>query len=121
MLLLPHAVPDGESRADLLPPLPIRLPAGSPDCRGHGRSENTGGSYSFRQLASDDLARVQTPLMVIMGEDDPANAPDRHAQFIAAHIPGAELWIPKATGHNVHLERPDEWAARVIDFLARRE
>jgi pimeloyl-ACP methyl ester carboxylesterase len=68
----------------------------------------------------EELARVTRPTLVIMGAQDTVNAPDEHAQYIASHIPNAELWIPENTGHNVHLERRDEWLARVLDFLKRR-
>ena len=67
-----------------------------------------------------ELRRVEKPVLVIMGADDPVNAPDEHAQYIADHIPEAELWIPENTGHNVHLERTDEWIEKVLDFLKRR-
>lgn len=70
--------------------------------------------------SSADLQRVDRPTLVIMGADDRVNAPDRHAQYMARYIPGAELWIPEKTGHNVHLERRAEWLATVLDFLARR-
>ena len=67
-----------------------------------------------------ELARVDKPTLVMMGADDRVNAPDEQAQYIAKYIPGAELWIPEKTGHNVHLERPDEWVEKVLDFLKRR-
>jgi pimeloyl-ACP methyl ester carboxylesterase len=67
-----------------------------------------------------ELARVDRPTLVIMGAEDTVNAPDEHAQYIASHIPGAELWIPEKTGHNVHQERQEEWIAKVLDFLERR-
>jgi pimeloyl-ACP methyl ester carboxylesterase len=67
-----------------------------------------------------ELARVEKPTFVIMGADDTVNAPDEHAQYIANNIPNAELWIPEKTGHNVHLERREEWLAKVLDFLERR-
>lgn len=67
-----------------------------------------------------ELARVARPTLVIMGAEDPVNAPDEHAQYIANHIPDAELWIPEQTGHNVHQERHEEWIAMVLDFLERR-
>lgn len=67
-----------------------------------------------------DLACVTRPMLVIMGADDKVNAPDRHAQYIAENIPNAELWIPENTGHNVHLDRREEWLAKVLDFLERR-
>ncbi len=64
-----------------------------------------------------DLARVERPVLVIQGAEDVVNAPDGHAQYIANNIPNAELWIPEATGHNVHVERREEWLARVLGFL----
>jgi pimeloyl-ACP methyl ester carboxylesterase len=67
-----------------------------------------------------DLARVQTPMLVIMGAEDTVNALDEHAQYIAKHVPNAELWIPGNTGHDVHKERETEWVAKVLDFLKRR-
>lgn len=67
-----------------------------------------------------ELARVDKPTLVIMGAEDTVNAPDEHAQYIASHIHGAELWIPEKTGHNVHQERQQEWIAKVLDFLERR-
>lgn len=67
-----------------------------------------------------ELARVERPTLVIMGADDTVNAPDEHAQYIAGNIPEAELWIPEATGHNVHLDRREEWIAKVLDFLKRK-
>jgi len=70
--------------------------------------------------APRDLGRVQRPTLVIQGENDSVNAPARHAQFIAQHIPDAELWIPPGIGHNVQLEVPADWAERVLDFLSRR-
>jgi pimeloyl-ACP methyl ester carboxylesterase len=67
-----------------------------------------------------ELRRVERPTLVIMGAEDPVNAPDEHAQYIARNIPNAELWIPERTGHNVHQERREEWLAKVLDFLERR-
>jgi len=66
------------------------------------------------------LARVNVPMLVIMGAEDTVNAPDEHAQYIADHVPNSELWIPERTGHNVHHERKEEWLAKVLDFLKRR-
>ena len=43
------------------------------------------------------------------------------AQFIAENIPGAELWIPEKTGHNVHKDCSDEWLAKVLGFLKEHE
>jgi pimeloyl-ACP methyl ester carboxylesterase len=67
-----------------------------------------------------ELHCVDKPVLVIMGANDKTNAPDEHAQYIANNIPNAELWIPENTGHNVHLERCQEWVEKVLDFLKRR-
>jgi pimeloyl-ACP methyl ester carboxylesterase len=67
-----------------------------------------------------DLARVNIPMLVIMGAKDTVNAPDEHAQYIANNVPNSELWIPESTGHNVHLELKEEWIEKVLDFLRRR-
>jgi pimeloyl-ACP methyl ester carboxylesterase len=55
-----------------------------------------------------------------MGADDTVNATDEHAQYIAKHVPNAELWIPEGTGHEVHKDRESEWVNKVLDFLKRR-
>ncbi len=67
-----------------------------------------------------DLARVMRPTLVIQGEKDRVNAPARHAQYIAANIPAAELWMPVGIGHTVHDELLFEWIERVSAFLDRR-
>ena len=64
-----------------------------------------------------DLGQVDLPVLVIMGADDTVNATDEHAQYIAKHVPNAQLWIPEETGHNVHQEREDECVAKVLEFL----
>ena len=68
----------------------------------------------------EDLKKVRRPTLVIQGEKDGVNAPARHAQFMATHIPYSELWIPAGIGHSVHLEILFQWIERVEGFLDRR-
>jgi pimeloyl-ACP methyl ester carboxylesterase len=68
-----------------------------------------------------DLGRVRRPVLIIQGADDSVNVPGRHAQFIAENIPGAKLWMPEGVGHTVHQVLPDEWLARVSDFVRGAE
>jgi pimeloyl-ACP methyl ester carboxylesterase len=77
-------------------------------------------TMSEPNYSPEQLNRVTLPVLSIMGAEDRANAADEHAQFIAKHIPNAELWVPENTGHNVHYEKPGEWLVRVLDFLKRR-
>ncbi|HEY4722582.1 MAG TPA: alpha/beta hydrolase [Anaerolineae bacterium] len=67
-----------------------------------------------------DLAQVRKPVLVVEGMEDPVNAPGHQAEYMAANIPGAELWRPEGVKHNVHKERQEEWLARVLDFFQRR-
>lgn len=67
-----------------------------------------------------DLAKVTRPALVIQGENDRVNAPYKHGQFIARHVPVCESWIPKGIAHTVHDEILTEWIEHVRDFLARR-
>ncbi|MDO9301077.1 MAG: alpha/beta fold hydrolase [Anaerolineales bacterium] len=67
-----------------------------------------------------DLAKATLPTLVIQGEKDRVNAPYKHGQFIARHIPACELWIPKGIAHTVHDEIMTEWLERARDFIARR-
>jgi pimeloyl-ACP methyl ester carboxylesterase len=67
-----------------------------------------------------DLAKVTRPALITMGAKDTVNATDRHAQFIAENVPGAELWVPEGIGHSIHKEMADEWVRRVLDFIQRR-
>lgn len=69
---------------------------------------------------SADLAKVTRPAFIIQGEKDSVNAPYKHGEFIARHVPAAELWIPKGIAHTVHDEILTEWIERVRDFIARR-
>jgi pimeloyl-ACP methyl ester carboxylesterase len=68
-----------------------------------------------------DLHQVRLPVLVIQGAEDGVNKPGRHAQYLAENIPGARLWMPGGVGHTVHQELPDEWVARVSDFIRRNE
>lgn len=68
----------------------------------------------------EDLARVQRPVLVIQGANDRVNAPFKHAEFIARHIPSAEQWIPEGIAHSVHEEALFAWVDTVLGFIARR-
>lgn len=62
-----------------------------------------------------DLSRVAVPTLLIAGGDD--------AKFVAIaremhnRLPNARLAVVPDAGHNVHLQQPEEFAARVVEFL----
>ena len=61
------------------------------------------------------LARVRTPVLVVSGGEQ-SFLPPRHLRTLAAALPdGHFLAIP--TGHSVHRDRPDDFAAAALGFL----
>ena len=59
------------------------------------------------------------PACFIAGEEDAKYR--REAQAMAASVPdGRAVLVPEA-GHAVHLERPDEFARIVVEFLGAHQ
>jgi len=65
----------------------------------------------------DSLNEVGVPTCVICGQDDQLTPP-RYSQYLADHIAKAELHILPQAGHMVMLEKPDQVAEILEDFLA---
>ncbi len=74
------------------------------------------------QLVSFDaeaaLGEVAVPTTVVVGAED-VMTPPRHAETLAAAIPGAELVVLAGCGHMVMLERPDQLDDAVRALAAR--
>lgn len=64
-----------------------------------------------------DLGRIQAPTLVIAGDRD-QHCPPRAAEQIQAGIAGSRLALIEGVGHPIPVERPDELATLVLDFLA---
>jgi len=65
----------------------------------------------------DELARIQAPTLVIVGDEDVATVPAK-AERIAGAIKGAQLVrIPKA-GHSSTVEQPDAVNKAISNFLS---
>jgi pimeloyl-ACP methyl ester carboxylesterase len=69
----------------------------------------------------EELGRVRKPVLVIQGAEDTVNNVGHHAEYLAEHIPGAQLWLPAGVGHSPHKERPDEWLERYLAFIEPAE
>ncbi len=61
---------------------------------------------------------LKMPTLIMWGDRDQV-LPVGHARVAQAHLPHAELEIFEACGHFPQLERPDEFVARVLEFLSR--
>lgn len=59
-----------------------------------------------------DLGRIRVPALVIAGTND-ALTPPKYAEYLAAHLPEAELHILQGAGHMLVAERVAEIAPRI--------
>ena len=65
-----------------------------------------------------EVGRIRAPTLVIQGANDEFATP-AHAEGIAQAIPGAELWLIPDAGHAPQFQIPEQFNARVLDFLSR--
>jgi pimeloyl-ACP methyl ester carboxylesterase len=70
-----------------------------------------------RQGVYDEIDRIQTPTLVLVGEQDQATTPDK-AQRIADKIPGARLTTIPRSGHISPIENPAAVNAAIEEWLA---
>jgi pimeloyl-ACP methyl ester carboxylesterase len=79
-------------------------------------------AHLLASIYHDTVARlrlIRSPTLVIHGGAD-RMTPLRNAELLAERIPDAELAVIPGTGHAYLLEKPEESAAAVLDFLQRR-
>jgi pimeloyl-ACP methyl ester carboxylesterase len=64
----------------------------------------------------DDLARIEQPALVVVGEEDDAYL--RAAEVMAAKMPDARHHVIPGAGHIVNIEAEAAFNERVVEFLA---
>jgi pimeloyl-ACP methyl ester carboxylesterase len=74
--------------------------------------------YFYHYSLRNRLHRISSPALVIWGEKDHM-VPRSHGETYAKLIPNARLEIVPGAGHSVQVEKPEETAKLVLDFLAR--
>ena len=74
--------------------------------------------YFYNYSLRNRLHRITSPALVIWGEKDNM-VPRAHGETYAKLIPNAKLTIIPGAGHSVHVEKPEETAQLVADFLAQ--
>jgi pimeloyl-ACP methyl ester carboxylesterase len=65
-----------------------------------------------------ELEKIAVPALVICGEDDRLT-PIKYAEYLATHLPRAELRCIPDAGHFVMLEQPDAFILVLRDWLDR--
>jgi 3-oxoadipate enol-lactonase len=68
---------------------------------------------------TDQLPRIGTPTLVIVGEDDPGT-PVAASRTIHERIQGSELVILKSAAHLSNVEQPEAFAQALLGFLGRQ-
>ena len=66
----------------------------------------------------EDLGAIEVPVIVALGEHDEFIKRE-HANYLADAIPGAALIILPGVSHFAPLQRPDEFNATVLAFIAK--
>ena len=74
--------------------------------------------YFYNYSLRNRLQRIASPALVIWGEKDNM-VPRVHGETYAKLIPNAKLTVIPGAGHSVHVEKPEETAKLVSDFLAQ--
>ena len=66
------------------------------------------------------VGTLRTPALIVAGGQDDALGADAQASLMAPHFAISRLEVIPEAGHLLPLERPDELAALMIDFLSPR-
>jgi pimeloyl-ACP methyl ester carboxylesterase len=74
--------------------------------------------YMFDPALQAMLGKVQAPTLIVWGKQDRI-IPLECATLFEQSIPGAALQVVDECGHFGHLEKPDELAAIVREFVSR--
>ena len=75
-------------------------------------------AMKLRPDATEELAKISVPTLIVVGEDDSLSPPDV-AQAMQERIPDAEVAVLPRAGHLSNLEAADEFNAAVAGFLRR--
>jgi pimeloyl-ACP methyl ester carboxylesterase len=115
-VLLLHGVTDSRRSWDpVLPHLPRSIRAIALTQRGHGDSDRPRDvGYAIDDMAAE-LASVGSPVLLVWGDRDVFDTRGEQ-DWIVETIEGARLEVYQGTGHAVHWEEPERFAADVAAF-----
>jgi pimeloyl-ACP methyl ester carboxylesterase len=89
--------------------------------RAGGREASYAAAQALTKLSNGaaDPGRVRAPTLLVWPEEDRV-VPLSHGKRLVRAVPGARLAVIPAAGHDVILDRPDEFLRQVQPFLAER-
>jgi len=71
-------------------------------------------------VCTEQAKAIACPTLVLHGAKDPICLPE-HAEWFAANIPDARLYIFPGGKHNIHLKYADEVNAMLRDFAGPQQ
>jgi pimeloyl-ACP methyl ester carboxylesterase len=74
----------------------------------------------LRPAAIKRLKEIHVPTLVIIGKRDVADS-QKNADLLKSHVPGCQRVDIEGSGHLVNLEKPSEFDAAVLAFLAEQK
>ncbi|HEY0078175.1 MAG TPA: alpha/beta fold hydrolase [Pyrinomonadaceae bacterium] len=85
------------------------------------RTNPVGAASALRGMAlrrdqTDLLARIDVPVLVVVGDSD-AVTPPKDAEAMHAAIAGSHLQVIEGAGHVSNMERPEEFNRALLEFL----
>lgn len=90
---------------------------GSLSTTGWSPANRPGGMMRVPAVSREDLQRLHTPVLYLIGEEDVVIPPDL-LELAAAATPGARVARVPEAGHSVYFERPDRFNELVDRFFA---
>jgi sigma-B regulation protein RsbQ len=85
-------------------------------CRSDPDIARSFARVTFLSDNREDLARVETPALVLQCSDD-AIAPEAVGRYVAEELPGARFVMLDAVGHCPNLSAPEQTADAIEEFL----
>ena len=84
-----------------------------------------GGKELMKQMSAtlkfdiiDSLSQIKNPTLIMHGKEDQM-VPYKNAEYLAEHIPGAELVSYDKGGHLFSYQEPEDVVNKVIEFLEK--
>jgi pimeloyl-ACP methyl ester carboxylesterase len=71
---------------------------------------------------AEETKTIQVPILYLYGENsDYRDMAETNAEFLKTHLPQVEVFCLKGGIHNLELQKPEEVAKFIFDFLSKNQ
>ena len=74
--------------------------------------------YMYDPKLASRLHRIQVPTLVLWGASDRIASPD-YGRAYSKLIAGAQFELIEGAGHYPHIERPELFTRKIVEFVSR--